>query len=118
MVADKFTELQKAVGPEITKTDLVPAFQVNFCSRCCLGRNVLSYIVAHISVVYYLSYCKTVVIGNDEELILAILTLNTPLSWNGVLWNFRNVIFEKFFEPKFSKKIGKNAKGMKFSKLE
>lgn len=27
MVADKFTELQKAVGPEITKTDLVPAFQ-------------------------------------------------------------------------------------------
>ena len=30
MVADKFTELQKAVGPEITKTDLVPAFQVRF----------------------------------------------------------------------------------------
>ena len=29
MVADKFTELQKAVGPEITKTDLVPAFQVS-----------------------------------------------------------------------------------------
>ena len=28
MVADKFTDLQKAVGPEITKTDLVPAFQV------------------------------------------------------------------------------------------
>ena len=28
MVADKFTELQKAVGPEITRTDLVPAFQV------------------------------------------------------------------------------------------
>lgn len=27
MVADKFTELQRAVGPEITKTDLVPAFQ-------------------------------------------------------------------------------------------
>ncbi|CAG2063386.1 unnamed protein product, partial [Timema podura] len=27
MVADKFTELQKAVGPDITKTDLVPAFQ-------------------------------------------------------------------------------------------
>lgn len=27
MVADKFTELQKAVGPEITRTDLVPAFQ-------------------------------------------------------------------------------------------
>lgn len=27
MVADKFTELQKAVGPEITKHDLVPAFQ-------------------------------------------------------------------------------------------
>lgn len=27
MVADKFTELQKAVGPEITGTDLVPAFQ-------------------------------------------------------------------------------------------
>ena len=27
MVADKFTDLQKAVGPEITKTDLVPAFQ-------------------------------------------------------------------------------------------
>jgi len=26
MVADKFTELQKAVGPEITKTDLVSAF--------------------------------------------------------------------------------------------
>lgn len=32
MVADKFTELQKAVGPEITKTDLVPAFQVCSCS--------------------------------------------------------------------------------------
>ena len=31
MVADKFTDLQKAVGPEITKTDLVPAFQVK-CS--------------------------------------------------------------------------------------
>ena len=30
MVADKFTELQKAVGPEITKTDLVPAFQVSY----------------------------------------------------------------------------------------
>ena len=29
MVADKFTELQKAVGPEITKADLVPAFQVS-----------------------------------------------------------------------------------------
>ena len=28
MVADKFTDLQKAVGPEITKADLVPAFQV------------------------------------------------------------------------------------------
>lgn len=28
MVADKFTDLQKALGPEITKTDLVPAFQV------------------------------------------------------------------------------------------
>ncbi|XP_052246488.1 serine/threonine-protein phosphatase 2A 65 kDa regulatory subunit A alpha isoform-like isoform X1 [Dreissena polymorpha] len=27
MVADKFTELQKAVGPEITEKDLVPAFQ-------------------------------------------------------------------------------------------
>ncbi|EDS39336.1 serine/threonine protein phosphatase 2a regulatory subunit a [Culex quinquefasciatus] len=27
MVAEKFTDLQKAVGPEITKTDLVPAFQ-------------------------------------------------------------------------------------------
>ena len=42
MVADKFTDLQKAVGPEITKTDLVPAFQVSkkgnfsfprFCAR-------------------------------------------------------------------------------------
>ena len=30
MVAEQFTELQKAVGPEITKTDLVPAFQVTF----------------------------------------------------------------------------------------
>ena len=29
MVADKFTELQKAVGPEIAKQDLVSAFQVN-----------------------------------------------------------------------------------------
>jgi hypothetical protein len=29
MVAEQFTELQKAVGPEITKTDLVPAFQVD-----------------------------------------------------------------------------------------
>ena len=48
MVADKFTDLQKAVGKEITKTDLVPAFQVrnkipkeyqihlsaDFCSDC------------------------------------------------------------------------------------
>merc|ERR1712226_962774 len=33
MVADKFTELQKAVGPEITKTDLVPAFQ-NLLKDC------------------------------------------------------------------------------------
>ena len=30
MVAEQFTELQKAVGPEITKTDLVPAFQVTY----------------------------------------------------------------------------------------
>ena len=30
MVADKFTDLQKAVGKEITKTDLVPAFQVPY----------------------------------------------------------------------------------------
>ena len=29
MVADKFTDLQKAVGPEITKADLVPAFQAS-----------------------------------------------------------------------------------------
>lgn len=29
MVADHFTDLQKALGPEITKTDLVPAFQVS-----------------------------------------------------------------------------------------
>jgi hypothetical protein len=29
MVAEQFTDLQKAVGPEITKTDLVPAFQVH-----------------------------------------------------------------------------------------
>ena len=36
MVADKFTDLQKAVGPEITKTDLVPAFQVSFLSRYLL----------------------------------------------------------------------------------
>ena len=36
MVADKFTELQKAVGPEITKTDLVPAFQVNQVGSFCL----------------------------------------------------------------------------------
>lgn len=27
MVADKFSDLQKAVGPDITKNDLVPAFQ-------------------------------------------------------------------------------------------
>ena len=33
MVADKFTDLQKAVGPEITKTDLVPAFQVGKCNE-------------------------------------------------------------------------------------
>lgn len=29
VVAEKFVDLQKAVGPEITKTDLIPAFQVN-----------------------------------------------------------------------------------------
>jgi serine/threonine-protein phosphatase 2A regulatory subunit A len=33
MVADKFTELQKAVGPEITRNDLVPAFQ-NLLKDC------------------------------------------------------------------------------------
>ena len=33
MVADKFTELQKAVGPGITKQDLVPAFQ-NLLKDC------------------------------------------------------------------------------------
>ncbi|XP_078093139.1 uncharacterized protein LOC144508703 [Mustelus asterias] len=33
MVADKFTELQKAIGPEITKKDLVPAFQ-NLMKDC------------------------------------------------------------------------------------
>ena len=35
-MADKFTELQKAVGPEITKTDLVPAFQVKHLFQICL----------------------------------------------------------------------------------
>ena len=34
MVAEQFTELQKAVGPEITKTDLVPAFQVDSSLIC------------------------------------------------------------------------------------
>lgn len=29
MVAEKFVDLQKAVGPEITRVDLVPAFQVD-----------------------------------------------------------------------------------------
>uniref|UniRef100_A0A8C1S3Y2 Serine/threonine-protein phosphatase 2A 65 kDa regulatory subunit A beta isoform n=1 Tax=Cyprinus carpio TaxID=7962 RepID=A0A8C1S3Y2_CYPCA len=33
MVADKFSDLQKAVGPEITKNDLVPAFQ-NLLKDC------------------------------------------------------------------------------------
>jgi len=33
MVADKFVELQKAVGPQITKVDLVPAFQ-NLLKDC------------------------------------------------------------------------------------
>ncbi|GCB74897.1 hypothetical protein scyTo_0019679 [Scyliorhinus torazame] len=33
MVADKFIELQKAIGPEITKKDLVPAFQ-NLMKDC------------------------------------------------------------------------------------
>lgn len=33
MVADKFTDLQKAVGPTITKNDLVPAFQ-NLLKDC------------------------------------------------------------------------------------
>lgn len=33
MVAGKFTGLQKAVGPKITKTDLVPAFQ-NLVKDC------------------------------------------------------------------------------------
>ena len=37
MVADKFTELQKAVGPEIAKQDLVSAFQV--CSHVFLSLN-------------------------------------------------------------------------------
>ena len=36
MVADKFTELQKAVGPEISKQDLVSAFQVkNYIFLIC-----------------------------------------------------------------------------------
>ena len=34
MVAEQFTDLQKAVGPEITKTDLVPAFQVHTLLVC------------------------------------------------------------------------------------
>lgn len=33
MVADKFTDLQKAVGPKISETDLVPAFQ-NLLKDC------------------------------------------------------------------------------------
>ena len=36
---------------------------------------------------------------------------------NGVLWNFRNEIFEKFLKWNFRKKKLKNAEGMKFSKL-
>ena len=37
MVADKFTELQAAVGKDITKTDLVPAFQslLKVKYECC-----------------------------------------------------------------------------------
>jgi hypothetical protein len=35
MVAEQFTELQKAVGAEITKTDLVPAFQVKSNIQTC-----------------------------------------------------------------------------------
>nr|CAH0103387.1 unnamed protein product [Daphnia galeata] len=44
MVADKFTELQKAVGPEISKQDLVSAFQVRiivFSQRSKLSQFVL-----------------------------------------------------------------------------
>ena len=37
MVADKFTELQKAVGPEISKQDLVSAFQVNTINQTNLN---------------------------------------------------------------------------------
>jgi hypothetical protein len=48
MVAEQFTELQKAVGPEITKTDLVPAFQVHLINlfedlkfnRCFSNRKI------------------------------------------------------------------------------
>ena len=47
MVADKFTDLQKAVGPEITKTDLVPAFPVsnkNFSfPRFCAMISIISF---------------------------------------------------------------------------
>ena len=43
MVADKFTDLQKAVGPEITKTDLVPAFQVKEMANPKKTKNVLEF---------------------------------------------------------------------------
>lgn len=36
MVAEKFVDLQKAVGPEITRVDLVPAFQVSI--KKCVQR--------------------------------------------------------------------------------
>lgn len=62
MVADKFTELQTAVGPEITKNDLVPAFQ-SLLKDCEAEVRAAS---AH----KVKEFCQTLSVDNREQIIM------------------------------------------------
>ncbi|KAJ1141941.1 hypothetical protein NDU88_008269 [Pleurodeles waltl] len=56
MVTDKLAELQKAVGPEITETDLVPTFQ-NLIKDCELESFSDAYIMAPMKDKFWLVRC-------------------------------------------------------------
>ena len=58
MVADKFTDLQKAVGPEISKQDLVTAFQV------CLSNHQT---LRHLLTLLFYSHCLKILKPKYEQ---------------------------------------------------
>lgn len=95
MVADKFTDLQKAVGPTITKNDLVPAFQnllkdceaevrAAACSKikgtclketCCCGSLDAAYIIERWQI-YRPIYIYTYIYVGHTQLALSLVHLS------------------------------------------